>query len=96
MSPFSFSDDELSEIMALSACIAPDHRAAFLQSVADAVAKFPVDCRGVGLIHRLARQRQKEFTGLPSLRSAQGARRRFSAMVRRCGLAETLLAARAP
>jgi hypothetical protein len=41
----------------------------FLRAVADALSKYPDDCRGVGLLHREAAKLQREFLGppLPSL-----------------------------
>jgi hypothetical protein len=46
MSPFSLSDDELDQVMSLAAAVPVEHRDAFLQSIADALGKYPEDSRG--------------------------------------------------
>jgi hypothetical protein len=64
MSPFSLSDDELSELMHLAEAVPVEHRDAFLQSVVDAISKYPEV--GVGLIHREAARLQRAFVTAPS------------------------------
>ena len=73
MSPFSLSDDELSEIMSLAAGIPPVHRKAFLRSVCEALAQYPESSRGVGLIHREAVKLQRFFATNAMRSTARGA-----------------------
>jgi hypothetical protein len=67
MPPFSLSDDELAEITTLAACVPIEHRASFLQAVADAITQYPKDGRGPGLMLRVARGLQRQFMGTSSL-----------------------------
>jgi hypothetical protein len=54
MPPFSLSDDELDQVMNLAQAVPVEQRDAFLQSVAEAVGKYPEGSRGPGLIRREA------------------------------------------
>jgi hypothetical protein len=72
MSPFSLSDDELSEIMSLAAGVPVVHREAFLQSVCAALSAYPEDCRGVGLIHREAAKLQRFWASNGPRSTARG------------------------
>ena len=72
MSPFSLSDDELSEIMSLAAGIPPVHRKAFLRSVCEALAQYPEGSRGTGLIHREAVKLQRFFATNAMRSTARG------------------------
>ena len=67
MSPFSLSDSELDELTSLAAAIPIEHRDEFLQAVADAVAQYPEDGRGPGLMHREAARLQRYFLSPPSM-----------------------------
>ena len=72
MSPFSLSDSELSEIIPFI------HREAFLQSVCAALAQYPEDARGVGLLHREAAKLQRFWANAPAVRStARGVTSRY-------------------
>ena len=64
MPPMSFSDDEMTTIMNLASAVPIAHRAAFLQSLADALAAYPEV--GVGIVHREAAKLQKYFVNAPS------------------------------
>jgi len=77
MSPFSLSDDELSHLMTLAACVPVDHRDAFLTAVADALSKYPEDCRGVGLLHREAAKLQRYYVNAPPTMNAVGCRSKY-------------------
>lgn len=65
MPPLSLSDDELVAIMQLAAAVPLDHRNAFLQSLADALAAYPET--GVGIVHREAAKLQKHFVNAPRI-----------------------------
>jgi hypothetical protein len=70
MSPFSLSDAEIDLILNLAAPIPPEHRDAFLQTVAAALSKYPESGHGPGLVHREARQLQRYFTNPPPTKAA--------------------------
>jgi hypothetical protein len=70
MSPFSLSDDELDQVMTLAAAVPVVHREAFLQAVCAALAQYPEDARGVGLLHREAVKLQRFWANAPAVRSA--------------------------
>ena len=59
--PFSLSDDELDQILALATAIPHTHRRAFLREVANALATYPEECRGVGLVHRVTMAIQRAY-----------------------------------
>jgi hypothetical protein len=64
MSPLSLTDDELTAIMHLAAAVPVEHRDAFLQSLAEALAAYPET--GVGVVHREAARLQRDFLRAPS------------------------------
>jgi hypothetical protein len=59
--PVSFTDAELDILMSLSACIEPPFRDAFLRDVAGALAQYPEQARGPGLVHREASKLQRYY-----------------------------------
>jgi hypothetical protein len=66
MTPIAFSTEELDVLINLSGPIAPAARPAFLDAVASAVeAKGP--SRGVGIVHQVGRQIQRDFWTPPAL-----------------------------
>ncbi len=67
MPPFSLSDTELDELTSLAAAIPIEHRDGFLHAVADAIAQYPEDARGPGLLHREAAKLQPYFLNRPRL-----------------------------
>lgn len=62
--PMSFSDDEMTAIMQLAEPVPVEHRDAFLQSLADALAVYPET--GVGVVHREAARLQRDFLRAPA------------------------------
>jgi hypothetical protein len=71
MPPLSLSDVELSQVMNACAPLAPDRREAFLQTVADQLARCTVI--GPGVVHRVVRETQPQFFDPPDLSHASGA-----------------------
>jgi hypothetical protein len=61
--PFSFSDSELDVLLVLAQPLAPSQRGAFLQAVAEAVAREPA--RGDGVVHKIGVEMQARFRALP-------------------------------
>jgi hypothetical protein len=62
--PFSFSDEELSSINALTLALPPSARDGFLKMVAERIAGYAPQSRGPGLVHRIAVEAQREFLKL--------------------------------
>jgi hypothetical protein len=73
MPPFSLSDSELDEIMNLAAAIPPPHRDGFLKAVAEALSRYPDECRGAGILHQEAARLQRYYVTAP----ARGATSRY-------------------
>jgi hypothetical protein len=62
----------------LAAGVPVVHREAFLQSVCNALAQYPEDSRGVGLLHREAAKLQRFWANAPAMRStARGVTSRY-------------------
>jgi hypothetical protein len=59
--PVSFTDAELDILLTLAACIEPAFRNAFLRDVAGAIAQYPEQARGPGLVHREAAKLQRYY-----------------------------------
>jgi hypothetical protein len=57
--PLSLTDAEYDAIMQAAAPVHPSERGLFLLALAEELERHPV--RGVGLVHRLAAQLQKQF-----------------------------------
>jgi hypothetical protein len=66
--PLALSDAELAALMTLSAPIEQRHRAAFVEAVAEQLNRYPE--RGDGLLHRVARELQRDFVDGTFQRSA--------------------------
>ena len=62
----SLSDDELSIVFNLARPLEPELRDPFLQAVALALAKYPTEALGPGLVARIARPLQSEFLRPPT------------------------------
>jgi hypothetical protein len=68
MSPFSLSDSELREVLTLAVAVPVQHREGFLRAVCNALAQYPEDARGAGLIHREAARLQRFWANAPIMR----------------------------
>jgi hypothetical protein len=66
MTPIAFTDEEMSLLINLSGPIAPAARPAFMDAVAAAV-EAKGQPSGVGLVHQVGRQIQKQFWDPPQL-----------------------------
>jgi len=61
MPPLRFSNEEMESITALASALPPATRGEFLQLVAAKLSEHPAEVRGVGLVHRLAAEVQRDF-----------------------------------
>ncbi|HEY2534838.1 MAG TPA: hypothetical protein VGJ20_44195 [Xanthobacteraceae bacterium] len=59
--PFSFSDEETYMLSTLSTALPPALRDGFLQLVANKLATYAPEARGIGLVYRLAVEVQRDF-----------------------------------
>lgn len=59
MPPISFSDEEIELLSALAAALQPAVRGTFLTIVGNALAAYPPEARGPGLLHRNAAAAQR-------------------------------------
>jgi hypothetical protein len=67
---YRFSDDELSDLMRLADAVPVEHRAAFLEAVADALGDNAA--LGPGIVHRTAAALQRRFITAPPMQHAKG------------------------
>ena len=61
MPPLALTDSELEMVSTMAAPLPPSQRAAFLQALADALARYAAEVRGPGLVHRVGRDVQYGF-----------------------------------
>jgi hypothetical protein len=61
--PIGFTATEYDIVVAAAEPIDPEHRVAFLEAVASALASHTV--LGEGLVHRICREHQRHFNHLP-------------------------------
>jgi hypothetical protein len=61
MPPLALTDSELEIVSTMAAPLPPSQRAAFLQALADALARYAAEVRGPGLVHRVGRDVQYGF-----------------------------------
>ena len=61
MSPISFSDEELDLISTLASALPPSVRSDFLEIVSRKLGSYPQEMRGIGLLHRIAAEAQRDF-----------------------------------
>jgi hypothetical protein len=58
---FSFNDQELASITELASPLPNARRSDFLQLVANRIEGYPPQARGLGLLHRIAAEVQRDF-----------------------------------
>lgn len=66
MTPIAFTDEEMSLLISLSGPIAPAARPAFLDAVAAAI-EAKGQPSGVGIVHQVGRQIQRQFWEPPQI-----------------------------
>jgi hypothetical protein len=65
MPPISFSDEELDLLSTLASALPPSVRGDFLEIVSRKLGSYPQEMRGVGLLHRIAAETQRDFIKAP-------------------------------
>jgi hypothetical protein len=69
MTPICLTDAELAEVMAAARPLAPHVRNAFLEAVASELGRLGGEA-GLGTVHRVCRQLQRQFFDPPDLSGA--------------------------
>jgi hypothetical protein len=65
MPPLAFSAEEIDLLTTLASALQPAVRGTFLTIVGNALAAYPPEARGPGLLHRIAAAAQREFVSAP-------------------------------
>ena len=82
--PLSLDDEAMEAVMTLAQPLAPSERGAFLRALADALAPYPAETIGPGLIHRVGAPVQRRFMAYPHGRLS-GPTPRRDAVTRQAG-----------